>query len=135
MPSVIWRNKKNKFAISRDKMLPSLKELLHMVKNFILLIIPPVFFRSEDIRSSLEYFWLMFTNPNKLHLEFPSIITSNIIWFALPLVAEWFMRNKEHSLDIAHLNKPLRWLIYIVIIFLIINYGEFQNKQFIYFQF
>lgn len=135
MPSIIWRNKIKKVVIPRDTLFPTLIELLYMGKTFVLFFIPTIFFRSPSVTYALDYFKHMFINSNGAFPPCPSVITSNIFWFALPLAIEWPLRNRNHSLDIANFKKPIRWAIYIILIIVMINYGEFHNKQFIYFQF
>jgi D-alanyl-lipoteichoic acid acyltransferase DltB (MBOAT superfamily) len=135
MPSIIWRNKIKKVVIPRDTLFPTLIELVYMGKTFVLFFIPTIFFRSPNVTFAIDYFKHMFINSNGLFPSCPSVITSNIFWFALPLLIEWPLRNRDHSLDIANVKKPIRWAIYIILILIMINYGEFQHNQFIYFQF
>jgi len=135
IPGIIWKKKIKRIEIPRDTLMPTFLEFLYMAKTFILFFIPTIFFRSPNLKSAFDYFRHMFTNNGNSFASLPDVITANIIWFILPLALEWPMRNREHSLDILHLNKTIRWIFYIVLIVVLINYGEFSNKQFIYFQF
>lgn len=135
IPGIIWKNKIKRIEIPRDTLVPSFVELMYMAKTFILFFIPTIFFRSPNVVFALDYFKHMFVNTGPTFQQLPSVITSNIVWFVLPLALEWPMRNREHSLDIVHFNKGLRWAIYIILMLVLINYGEFSHKQFIYFQF
>lgn len=135
VPNIIWGKKRKKISISRDSAFPARMELFHMTKSFSLLIIPGIFFRSPNVAFAVDYFKQMFLNFNSSFLNWAPIINANMIWFLMPIILEWPIRNKEHSLDIVSLNKTIRWGIYIILILLIINYGEFHYKQFIYFQF
>jgi alginate O-acetyltransferase complex protein AlgI len=51
------------------------------------------------------------------------------------IVFVWFLRNRQHGLDIAHWPKPTRWISYAVVSFSIALLGNFGGSDFIYFQF
>ena len=135
MPAFIWRKQFKKMVIPRDSF-PTLKNFSIMIFLFTLYAIPAIFFRSPNLTNTIDYFKYMFINFKKDYLlAIPEIVADNIHWFIVPLILEWFLRNREHSLDIIHLKKPIRWAIYILLILILISYGEFHYKQFIYFQF
>jgi len=135
IPRIIWKSKFKKIVIRRDSLFPNLVEVIHMAKMFILFFTSALIFRSPNVSIAFGYFKHMFTNTGYSFAQLPEVITSNIIWFVLPLALEWPIRNRDHSLEISHINKAVRWLIYIILVLVLINYGEFSNKQFIYFQF
>jgi hypothetical protein len=57
-----------------------------------------------------------------------------LIMLALMIFGEWMQRTKQHGLEIAHLNRPLRWAIYLPLVFLVVSMSG-ERVSFIYFQF
>ena len=57
------------------------------------------------------------------NLEDEAIITLLVITFLI--LVEWMQREKQHALDLSsfNLNRFIRWTIYLIIIFIIINFG------------
>ena len=132
------RNRVNTNTVAQGKLFPSLRELLQMSITFIITVIAWVFFRSENIYEAISYlsgiFTIsLFTIPTILPLDF-------ILMIMIFLLIEWFNREKQHALyhsDIGG-NKwipLLRISGYSVLIWSIILWGIFDNKEFIYFQF
>ncbi|RMB56982.1 MBOAT family protein [Dokdonia sinensis] len=103
--------------------------------HFILmLIIGMIFFRSADIASAWEMIMRMFTSWD---IDgFDLVIGWKIGVLGILLLAEYLTRTKDHPLQQleSHYKKPVRWLVYYGLVFLIIRYGGPQ-EEFIYFQF
>jgi hypothetical protein len=56
--------------------------------------------------------------------------------YVFPLVAvEWTQRHRDHGLDVKHLFVPVRWALYLATALAIVEFGNFGEVQFIYFQF
>ena len=93
-----------------------------------------VFFRSENVQKAFYILNRIFSLIPDYNFE--SIIGLKILFLPLLLIIEYFTRKKEFPfLDIQNnVNKPMRWFIYYIFIFLIIRYGGPQ-ESFIYFQF
>jgi len=131
---VLKRNRNNIEIVAQGKYLPTVKEIFEIISTFVLTTFAWIFFRAENITSAINYISGIFSfsiftmpeiQPRKL-----------IVLIAIFLVIEWFGREKEFALSNFGLKLPkiLRWLLYYIIIFMIMNYcGE--SQQFIYFQF
>lgn len=107
---------------------------LTMVYSFALIITSCIFFRSESLETA-------FTIIDRIVSFIPSINFSFLIgWkiLVVPLliIAEVFTRYKPYPLINfeKYANKPIRWAIYYVLIFIIFRYAG-PKEAFIYFQF
>ena len=53
----------------------------------------------------------------------------------LLVVVQFFQGAGEVTELFSRLNRPVRWLVYILLVMLILNLGVVENVPFIYFQF
>ncbi len=131
LPSFISKsNRKFIDTIALNKKIPTLKELFFILRTFILVTIGWVFFRSETLTEALTYLWYM-SNP----LHFTIIPNIKLFFYMILLILlEWNMRYDERN-PLKFKQKPLRIIVYMLIITLIIlNFGS-NPQQFIYFDF
>lgn len=135
-------NRKNIEIVAQGKLFPNINEFLSMLFTFSLTVFAWIFFRADSISHALQYLSGIFS---KSLFTFPK--GSDFIGTAIhPLtmflligiftVIEWLGREQQYA--ISHLGlswrKPIRYLMYYVIIFAIIWFGG-KEQQFIYFQF
>ena len=119
-------------VVAKNNWFPSIKELFQMGMTFFSTTIAWVFFRSESISDSFNYLILMVSK-----FSIPTYERFGIVFvFILVLVVfDWIMRKNERN-PINIQNKYTRWIMYIVLIYLIISYFNIiDTTQFIYFQF
>ena len=119
-------------VVAKNNWFPSIKELFQMGMTFFSTTIAWVFFRSESVSDSFNYLILMVSK-----FSIPTYERFDIVFvFILVLVVfDWIMRKNERN-PINIQNKYTRWIMYIVLIYLIISYFNFiDTTQFIYFQF
>ena len=119
-------------VVAENNWFPSIKELFQMGMTFFSTTIAWVFFRSESISDSFNYLILMVSK-----FSIPTYERFGIVFvFILVLVVfDWIMRKNERN-PINIQNKYIRWIMYIVLIYLIISYFNIiDTTQFIYFQF
>ena len=105
-----------------------------MGSTFGLTLIAWIFFRSESVGDATAYLSQMFS-PSLF--SYPEIIPrTTVILVLIFIFMEWLQRSKQHALDLSEVEMPtiLRWAIYYLIIFSIIQLGG-QKQEFIYFQF
>jgi len=120
----------SKEIVGNHNILPSLKEIILMIKTYLLVTISWVFFRSETISDAFIYLKIIITK-----LSIPSSFRSGIFYIIILLIYEWFIRHNEKK-PIYYENNILRKLIYLFLIYCIIsNYNIVDKSQFIYFQF
>ncbi len=108
----------------------SLKEVFFILRTFILVTIGWVFFRNETLTDALTYLWHM-SNP----LNFTILPNIKLFFYIILLILlEWNMRFDERN-PLRFKHKPIRLIIFMLIITLIIlNFGR-NPQQFIYFDF
>jgi D-alanyl-lipoteichoic acid acyltransferase DltB (MBOAT superfamily) len=111
-------------------------KVIIMVETIITLtivLLAWIFFKAENMNHALLYIERMISPAL---LTFPEVFPKKTILLVLLFfIAEWFMRNKEHALQLEKIKIGVsRWAFYFVIIFLILYYRGNQ-QQFIYFQF
>lgn len=92
------------------------------------------FFRADCLSDACKYIECIFS---KSIFSWPSLQgwKDVVIPIIFLLVVEWKQREYSHGLDISRIkSKPLRWLMYLFVSFLIISLGG-HSVNFIYSQF
>jgi len=130
------KNRKNLDTVAQGKFLPSIKEFLQMASTFTLTCIAWVLFRSKNMNEAIGFFDSFFKNEfiASWKIEFSSGIFLVIIFW---IVMEWISREKENiSVFIGDIKKPfMRKVVYAAMVLLIALAGNFNDLEFIYFQF
>lgn len=138
---LIGSNRKNTNTVAEGRLLPSLLEAAQMLVTFVLVVIGWVIFRAESIGEAWEYISGMFS-PSVLSM--PLLYGAKVYPFiAILLVVEWLHRTREHGLQIdtsdrlffLRNTRPLRYSIYMVVLFIISLFMWGETAEFIYFQF
>lgn len=133
------RNRRNVGAISPSSALPSFKEVFNIASTFVLVCIAWVFFRANTIGDAYDYLFRIFSNPllnGQERFLFRGYLYMPIVLLTMFLV-EWSSRNEDDInvfFDDVN-NKSLRRSLYLLLIFMIIMYGTYEEASFIYFQF
>lgn len=119
------KNRLNNRYLNKDKlMFVRIKEILLILKTFLLVSLGWVFFRSNSTKEALAYLYRMF-----FEFEIPSGYYTNIALIFLLFYIEWGMRD-----DVLLEKKKYKNSIYIISIVLILSKLN-SNLNFIYFQF
>jgi len=137
------KNRVHTGDIAANRLLPSLKELKGMLITFGLTVIAWVFFRAENIGHAVQYLYDIFAGLGSyknyyktysLLYNFNLVLIFIIILF---IVVEWLGRKDEYAIEKLDykLNKPIRWMVYSLLIFVIGMYMPSAESPFIYFQF
>lgn len=120
--------------VAAGKKLPSLKDLIAMIRTFSLIGFTCIFFRSEDLSHASNYFSglaksTLFTLPALRPVQLLCLI----VFF---ISIEWIGREQQHALGKLELryNKPVRWIFYNCIVLGVFLFKGAQ-QAFIYFQF
>ena len=79
-------------VVAENRWFPNIKELLQIGITFFSTMVAWVFFRSENITNAFDYLFKMI---NEIGLPFDN--HGGIIFVALLIVIEWFMRKDEKS--------------------------------------
>ncbi len=141
------QNRRNTGVVAEGRMLPTFKELLQMGLTFMLVIIGWVIFRAESIHEAMEYIARMFSRslfnaPNGLGLA-EYMWSGTYLCIVFLFTIEWLQRNKQHGLQIDSSTKifflpnivTMRYIIYLILLFIISLHMWGQSAEFIYFQF
>jgi hypothetical protein len=78
----------------------------------------------------------LFTLPLNLNLGFYRWdMLFGLLWVGIMLVVEWVQRGRAHGLELNINSQPVRYIIYILLLFLIYFWDANNPAGFIYFQF
>ena len=101
-----------------------------------------IFFRSENVSKAfyiIKHIFTDFFKVNDSGFILDDIAKFDLLLAGLFLVIMLYIENKyEFSnmfKDFSNLNVIKRWSVYLLFVFVILCFGVFENKQFIYFQF
>lgn len=108
-----------------------------MLLTFVLATLGWVLFRADSINHAVSYLGGVF---NKGILENYLPLFDGDSWIIVPslllmLAVEWLNRGEAHTFVRQPRYKVLRWMGYVVLIFLIICFMQTSEMPFIYFQF
>lgn len=135
MPSIIFATNRNNLEIvAQGRIFPTLKEITNIVITFALSTFAWIFFRAESMTAAFHFIGEMFTMSV---FSKPENIRNVLVWLLVGfIIVEWLGREQKYALARLTVNwpKPLRWIFYYAIIFLIFEFTG-ANQQFIYFQF
>jgi alginate O-acetyltransferase complex protein AlgI len=134
MPSIIYQTNRNNIEIvAKDKLLPSVKELLQMLITFALTCFAWIFFRSKDMSSAIGYIKNIFLHKGfeieSLGNERKNFELMILLFFFISV--EWFYRNQTEPLSgrYTYLKTAFCFLLLLML-------GVYTDyKEFIYFQF
>ncbi|MCF6365163.1 MAG: MBOAT family protein [Bacteroidales bacterium] len=133
------KNRKNTDTVAQNRYLPNIKELLQMGTTFGLTVLAWIFFRAKSIDHALSYLSTIFS---KSTLTIPNFYNLKLALYTLILIfafmfVEWIGRKEQYALaNISGIkNKYIRYSFYFSIILIIMIMGNFNENQFIYFQF
>ena len=138
LPSiVIQRNRVHLEIVARDKILPSLREVVQILFTFSLTVIAWIFFRCESVGKALNYLSTVFSKslfapPVISEPLLTQIVTVFLLFF---ITVEWIGRTHQYAIArIFSGNKALSVMwFYLLLILIFLFTGSAQ--QFIYFQF
>jgi len=131
IPSFVLKtNRKYVSSIIAEKsILPSPKEAVQALTTFILVTIGWVFFRSETIDDTFNYFFKLF-----LDFDFPGSKRQGLIYLIVFIAWEIFLRKNERRV-LNFRSKILRQGAYLILLLLVIIHSFGTKQSFIYFNF
>jgi D-alanyl-lipoteichoic acid acyltransferase DltB (MBOAT superfamily) len=130
-------NRKHRGVVAEGRGLPSWREAGQMALTFALATVGWVLFRADSIGDALAYLRNMFAHGLLQHPVGFGELGCKVLMVALPLmvVVEWLNRSREHGLACLPRWRWVRWLAYMVLIFMILAFAQTGEMPFIYFQF
>lgn len=116
---------------------PTIKDFSKMVGTFLLVTLGLIIFRADNVGQAWQYIIGVF---DMSIISIPRVIGMAkipLFFSFLLFVAEWYSREVEFPLSNLSLKskKLFRYIIYYLIAFVIMYFGNFGVNQFIYFKF
>ncbi|WP_322107636.1 MBOAT family O-acyltransferase [Croceimicrobium hydrocarbonivorans] len=140
LPFVLFRKEMVQYTglVAEGKIMPSVKEMLQMMKVFSLTGFSMIFFRAESISHAWAYLNGIFS-PSLLAM--PNLAGGKkalgiILMVMVFFLVEWLYRKDKHSLETLGLNwkRRYRWALYGFLGILLFYFGG-ARQDFIYFDF
>jgi len=127
--------------VAAGKFVPSVLDIFRMARTFVIVTVAWVFFRSDSMMDSFQYLKRVFSSSDdgffnelkEMGLD-TSILNYIAIYVLIMLTFEWSNRMGQHGLWKLPKNIFLRYIIYIVLCLLVLEYF-YGQRSFIYFQF
>jgi len=136
LPVFLTKNNRNNLNIvAQGRYLPNIKELLSMGITFVLTVFAWIIFRAQNMAHAFSYISEIFS---KSLLSIPEILPKDIILILLLFILiEWSGREGKYAISNINIrcSKPVRWIFYSILIFLIGMLSPTEETPFIYFQF
>lgn len=115
---------------------------LSILLTFSYVSISWIFFRAENIKKAMYMLIHLITDflkPNKDGFIFDDLskrdLMLSFLFVVFMLIVERKKEMNELTIKFVKLPTLVRWSVYIICCLLILMFGVFENKQFIYFQF
>ncbi len=133
-------NRKNLNIVGSSKSLPTVYELLQILKTFCLTVFAWIFFRAENINHAFEIIDTIFSKTlfiSKMSDFSGTSMSPNkmIQLLLLFIIVEWMGREGKFAIEKIKLPRYGRWCVYLIIGVLIFWIGNFNETEFIYFAF
>lgn len=140
MPSIVLKtNRNNLNIVAEGRLFPNFREIIQLIVTFTLACFAWIFFRSNSVSDAFEYIGRIFSTL-RLGIGYPYKLLQGdlkvLIFVAIMLIFEWFMREELHPLrkPFTKLPTAARWIIYFLLAVLVLLFAG-EQAEFIYFQF
>ena len=144
IPQVFFEtNRKHAGQIAANRIFPGLLDFFKISITFCFVTLAWIFFRSDTIYDSFSYLHNLFNftaHSQSLSVQLQNLglelfnLQMNTFFIMILLTIEWFNRDSQHGLSILPNNIFIRYILYICLCLLILEYF-FGESSFIYFQF
>ena len=128
---LLSRNRKNIDSISVQKIIPGFHESINILSTFILTCFAWIFFRANSLQDSFAIIRRIFTNPLEIQIYGKKVL----ILILFMVLVEWFNRNEDFGLKKIFVSRYVKIGFVSLIGCILILFGQFNNSEFIYFQF
>jgi alginate O-acetyltransferase complex protein AlgI len=133
------KNRNHLGSVAEGRHLPSLRETISILITFGLTVLAWIFFRADDIGHAMNYLSGIFSISLFAVPEFAgkTFALTTFILIIIFMIIEWFGREKEFAIEFMGKGwkKKYRYAFYYLIIIAIMIFGNFEDNEFIYFQF
>ena len=132
-------NRTNTTIVAAGRLIPSLREALSIMATFSLVMFGWIFFRSNTLSAAFGFCRRLFSLSLFSRPQFdnkPYALTVFLLIVAF-IIAEWLGRENDFAIEKTAVTwpRPLRWLFYGILVFILVLFMSFSEVPFIYFQF
>lgn len=132
-------NRKNIDIVASESMLPSLREAGAIVGTFLLTVLAWIFFRAKNVSQAFDIISEVLS-PSLFSMPFfPNLsgALTTLILIVIFVFIEWNGRKGQYGIAQLgnNLKRPVRWVFYSFVIFMIGLFMQTNESPFIYFQF
>ncbi|RED47062.1 D-alanyl-lipoteichoic acid acyltransferase DltB (MBOAT superfamily) [Winogradskyella eximia] len=133
LPLLLTNNNRNHIdVVASNKMLPSIKEIFQIGVTFVLTCFAWIFFRAKNMSSALNYLQEIGTFQSSEAI----LPVKVLLVIALMVLLEWGHRERSFALQYSPSDSVIKMrMIYAIVAFLILTFGNFELTEFIYFDF
>ncbi len=124
------RNRQHTEMIAPGRWLPSPLEVLHVLSTFCLVSLAWVFFRAMSFRDAIGYCWRMVTDAR---FVLPEGTGKCLVFVLIMLAMEWVKRTELYPLRIQ--GRLASVVAFATVTWMVLIWGAYGEKKFIYFQF
>lgn len=132
---LLGRNRRYRDTVAAGRLLPSPADLLRMLTTFMFVVLGFVIFRNPTLGDAVNYMACLFRGGGEWLNPLDEQWYLMVLWVAVMIVVEWFNRERQHGFSRQPRNTVVRWLGYMVLIFIIVAFMQTKELPFIYFQF
>ncbi len=118
-----------------EQLIPRLTDIFLMTLVFHFVLFTWVFFRAESMEHALSIWASIIRQPLDFSLSIYKGALVPGFWIPLLTLIEWLTRWHEHPLASKQIPSQLRWGLCVLMVFIIVSFGRFNNVPFIYFKF
>lgn len=119
--------------VAAGRVLPRPREAIAIMLTFVSVMLAFVFFRSDSLSTAVTYTVGIFSRSwvEQNHSSYQPML-----WVcAVLLTVEWIQRREPYALQISHLPRSVRWVLYLVCTLAFLFFGKSGTNEFIYLQF
>ncbi len=140
MPSVLLKtNRVNLNSAAAGKIFPTVKEFAAILTTFCLTVFAWIVFRAESLEHAVNYCAGIFSRSLFTVPRFEKIDNAVVIMYLVLafLVVEWIGREQQYAIARVGIRwpRPVRWMFYSLLIFIMGMFMQTTETPFIYFQF
>ena len=120
--------------ILKDKPLPKVSDVLHLVLTFVLVTMAWIFFRAVSLEQAFNILKRIFSNAkgNTLLFQTNDLLTYGLVMGIFFLLSLYFLFVKKQIITSANAS---RFVVCVFLLIIITLFGQFSEQSFIYFQF
>lgn len=136
---LLKNNRKHTDVVAPGRALPTLREFISMVITFALVTLAWILFRAKSIGEALTYYKHLLSPSlfRMIEMEGKPYLLTLMLLIITFIVMEWRGRNHDFAIEktAATWPRPLRWLFYSLLVFVLLMFMRVVQAPFIYFKF